>query len=275
MRVTVYYGYALFLLTVVGLLLTLVPWFQLIAVTNDTRTVSDFSVVMLLVSFAFTALAPPLIGYLAGDSATRTKSKIVHHFNGVLFGVLGVWLWFLATMLVGYAQQWLSAHNNFEQVLLNLAPASIAALVTIALGVFYARHTKHQIALIDYKPYQVLLISVAILSVLVTGAAGALSAQTGGEFMTLALTYIIVPSLFTLVATLVGYWVLGKKGGNAWERVVRSLIAVGFAVIALTIVTQFAAYIGWMQDFIFLCVCVIVIGVWLSYLLLMRRALKG
>lgn len=273
MRITVYYGYALFLFVMIGVLWTLVPWVTFIASSQSTSMINDFVGPVLLLCFVFTALAPSLVGYLTGDSATRSKSKLVHHFNGVLFGVLGVWLWVLLTMVVGYSQQWLPASSMLDPIVYGLAPAVIAALVTIALGVRYARVTKHQVSLIDYKPYQVLVISSAVLLVLVTGAAGAIAAQYG-EFFTLMLTYIIVPLLFMLIATSAGYWIIGKAGGDVWERVTRSLVAVGFALLALTIVTQYAGYLSGLRDFLSAYAIVITGGVWLSYLLLMRRALK-
>ena len=270
MRVTVYFGYGLFLLTFIGLILTMVPWMRFYEIDR----VNPFNITMLLVSFIFTALAPPLVGYLAGDGATRSKSKLVHYYNGVLFGVLGVWLWLVATMLTTYAQQWFPISNSFENTLLNLTPAIIAALITIALGVYYARSTRHQVPLIDYRPFRIAI----IISALILIASVAISAiVSAGGSSTLPLTLLInlvTPALFMLVAGFAGYWIIGRAGGTAGERIVRSVIAVGLAVVGLTIFGQLASFLApsLNHDLIFYAVGFVGL-VWLMYLVLLRRAL--
>ena len=271
MRVTVYYGYALFLLIFAGLLLTLIPWFQLIAATHATRTVSDFSVVMLLVSFVFTALAPPLVGYLAGDGATRSKNKLIHHYNGVLFGVLGVWIWLVLGMVYAYMPLGVST-DTLQYVIFNLSPTAVAAIITIVLGIVYARSTRHQVSLIDYKPYRVLLIGAAAALAPSIALAAGLSNGLTDTTMVDAFVAMIVPLLFMLVAVLVGYYVLGKKAGTVGERVVRSIVASGFAILASTGVIQLISYMNWEPAYQYIAMGTAV-AVWLSYLVLVRRAL--
>ncbi len=273
MRITVYYGYALFLLILAGLLLTLTPWVQLIAATQETRTVSDFSVAMLLVSFVFTALAPALVGYLAGDSATRSKNKLIHHYNGVLFGVLGVWLWSVLGIVYAYIPLGNITANTLQYALLNLAPTALAAITTIVLGIVYARSTRHQVSLIDYNPYRVLLIGAAAALAPSIALAAGLSKGLTDTTMVDAFIALIVPLLFMLVAVLVGYYILGKQIGTVGERIVRSIIAAGFAILAMTGVIQLITYTTWDPAFQYIAMG-FATAVWLSYLLLVRRALK-
>lgn len=273
MRVTVYYGYALFLFVCVGLLWTLFPWVNFISSSWARYPEGNLMSITLLVCFVFTALAPALVGYLAGDSATRSKSKLLHHFNGVLFGVLGVWLWVVLAMVSSYAQQWLTVTSEWSPVVTALVPPAVAAVGAITLAFYYARSTKHQVSLLHYRPYQALIISAALLLVIATAATGATAARYD-EFFTLMLTYLIVPLLFMLVGTLAGYWIIGKAGGDSWERFTRSLVAAGLALLTLTIITQYAGYFSAIIQFIGTIALIGVIGVWLSYLLLMRRALK-
>lgn len=271
MRVTVYYGYALFLFALIGAALTVFPWFSV----YNSEYINPFNVTMLLVSFVFTALAAPLIGYLVGDSATRSKLKLVHHYNGVLFGVLGVWLWLTLSLIVSYGWQLIGGPvDMFFDALINLSPAIIAALITILLGVSYARKSQTKLPLIDYKPYGTLLITSAALLVPAIALSVGASASNASYIALDFLVATIAPILFMLVATLVGYWILGKSGGTTRERIVRSLVAAGFAIVTLNVTTQLAGVLSpWTME-LYNYLLVVMVAVWLSYLILVRRALK-
>lgn len=277
MRVTVYYGYALFLLSFIGILITISPWFRWFGIHD--KLMSNFQMTMLIVSFLFTSLAAPLIGYFVGDSATRSKNKLLHHYNGVLFGVLGVWAWLVIGTLVPLTWSivpptWPSL-TTFQFTLLNLAPAALAAILTIILGVVYARKTRHQVALFDYKPYKVTLISAVVALAPSIALSAALNGGWDNEFMIDFLVAMIVPLLFMLVAVVVGYWILGKKAGTAGERIVRSSIAAGFAILAMTGGIQLivSGDTSWQPALQYLALG-FAVTVWFSYLILVRRALK-
>lgn len=276
MRITVWYGYALFLLSFIGIIITISPWFRWFAIHDKLTT--NFQMTMLIISFLFTALAAPLVGYLAGDSATRSKNKLLHHYNGVLFGVLGVWVWLVLGMLVPLTwvivpPTW-PALTTFQFTLLNLAPTALAAIVTVVIGITYARKTRHQVTLIDYRPYRVTLISTVAALAPAIALSAAINGGWDNQFMIDFLIAMIVPLLFMLVAVVLGYWILGKKAGTTGERVVRSSVAAGFAIIAVTGGVQLivSGDTSWEPVWQYLALGFAVI-VWLSYLILIRRAL--
>jgi len=269
MRVTVYFGYGLFLLTFLALVLSAIPWLRF----YEIEGVKYLNITMLLISFVFTALAPPLIGYFAGDGATRAKSKLVHHYNGVLFGVLGVWVWLVATMLSTYTQFLIPISTTFENTLLILSPAIIAALVTITLATYYARSARHQGLLIDYKPYRWALIISATTLILSVGASALMTIDYGNDLAMSLLINLVTPAAFVLAAVVAGYWILGRAGGTRGERLTRSLVAVGFSIVGLTLFGQLVSLITqWQPISIFYGIGFVAI-VWLTYLLLLRRAL--
>lgn len=271
MRVTVYFGYGLFLLTVVFLAFTILSWLRLY--TDDS--LRNYSVTALLVTFVFTAVAPLLVGYLAGDGATRQKSKLVHHYNGVLFGVLGIWLWLAGSSLGSIIHQNVAANSIFEARLYDLAPTALAAIATILLAVSYARSAKRQVSVIDYEPYLWAIVGSVIVALLGISVAVVMSGFWYGENIWMgALINLILPLTILLVATLVGYWILGKANGTARERVTKSLVAVGIGIITTLVAAASTTYIVAWQVGMEWIVFPVIVAVWLAYLVLMRRAAR-
>lgn len=268
MRVTIYFGYGLFIFTVIALVVSIIPWFSIYSFPFFTET----DVTLLLVSFAFAALAPPLVGYLAGDGATSSSSKLVHHYNGVLFGILGIWLWLTASMASTVIQWIFSAQDNLQHAVYSIAPAAFAALVTIILAIFYARSTRHQVSLIDYRPYRWTLILSAVALILVTGSTTFFSLWYGGGVWMSALITLVVPLTLLLVSTLLGYWIVGEKSGTVGERIVYSLVAVGYGIVTMTLIGQFTVYLfSWQANMMWYAVGITIL-LSVSYLYLLRRA---
>ncbi len=268
MRVTIYFGYGLFLLTLIALVASTLPLFTLYA----NPLWQEFDITLLLVSFAFTSLAPPLVGYLAGDAATRGTSRLVHHYNGVLFGVLGVWLWLTFATLTNIFQWTVAVDSNFQYSLLTMAPAIASALVTTVLGVAYARSTRHQRTLIDYKPYRLTLFASVVGIIAALGVSSLFSLQYGSNIYMTFLINVVIPLLFVLIATLGGYWILGKKTGTEGERVVYSLVASGFGIVSVILIGQFAVSMAPHLYEIIGYGYILVLLVWVMYLYLLRRA---
>lgn len=266
-RLTVYFGYGLFLLTLISLGASLLfswnalEWFPFL---------EPIDVVLMLVSFAFAALAPPLVGYLVGDGATRSKSRIVHQYNGVLFGVLGVWFWAALSLLTTVVLWSYAPETNFENTLLSMAPAIVAAAATITLGVAYARATRHQVSLIDYAPYRWTLIAALVGVLSGFGLSTISGLYYGGSVFMGVLINLTVPLLFLLTTTLIGYWIIGKKGGTVGERIVYSLIAIAYGAVVVTGLWSFTFFMGPWQWLIGWIAPV----VWLAYLILLRRSAK-
>ncbi len=275
MRVTIYFGYGLFLLSVIGALVAVAPWFT---IYKNVGYLDFGSVTLMIFAFIFSALVPPLAGYLVGDSATRNKSHLLHHYNGVLFGVLGVWLWIVFSFITSYVM-WVwptlimsqSDTHAFLYTLSQLAPGIVTAAVLIALGILYARSTRHQTPLIDYKPYRVMLIGAVSAMIVAIAISPLFGSDYGSGILTSIVTALIPTLLMVLTLSLIGYWIIGKRGGTPVERIVKSLVALGFGVVAITALSQFLFHVEW-QPMTQLYGVVIVAAVWLTYLFVLRRA---
>jgi len=267
MRVTVYYGYGLFVITLLALGASLVPWFR----ATPAIIFQNVNISLLLVSFLFTALAPPLVGYLSGDAATRASSKLVHHYNGVLFGALGVWLWMGAYILEVLVNWTFVPDNDLEYSLLTIFPPAFAAITTIILGVFYARSTHHQRPVIDYAPYRWTLIAAAAAFIASFGVVALSSIQFHGDTAMTFLIALIDPLLILLLVTLLGFWLVGKKVGTEFERIIYSLVAAAFTVMVVMAAGRMTVEVIPWDGFMILPGLGIICIVWGSYLLWLRR----
>ena len=194
----------------------------------------------------------------------------------MLFGVLGIWLWLAASMFMTVLSWWsIVIENNFQNVLFTIAPAAIAALIAIILGIFYARSTKHQALLTTYRPYRWTLFIAPVWLIVSVGFSALTSLQYGANPAMSMLITLIMPLLFILVATLLGYWIVGKKSGTAGERVVYSLTAIAYGVMTITIVGQLVHFLGKDQpSATYAYGFIIAVIIWLSYLYLLRRISK-
>ncbi|MGV9002031.1 MAG: hypothetical protein ACOH18_03720 [Candidatus Saccharimonadaceae bacterium] len=270
MRITMYFGYGLFLLTLVALLASTFSWFYI----YSDPIFQGFDMTLLFVSFAFTALAPLLVGYLVGDGATRTSSKLVHHYNGVLFGVLGVWLWLVMSMGVSIFQMNIYVESNLQNALFQIAPSALAAIITTVLGISYARSTRHQKPVIDYTPYRWTLFASVGGLVASFGVSALFSLQYGSDIWTTFLINVIIPLLLALIITLAGYWILGQKSGTVGERVVYSLVGSGFAIVLATVMGQLSSLFMPLQGLILWLGFGALLLTWATYLYLLRRSAR-
>lgn len=267
-KITIYYGYGLFFLTLLGLIVSAFSWSR----QFPGPIFEDLDLTLLLISFAFTAIAPSLVGYLAGDGATRAKSKLVHHYNGVVFGVLGVWLWLAVSMLVSIFQLTVVVDNNFQYVILSILPAKIAAITVIVIAIGYARSARKQKSVIDYAPYRWALFASVGWLVMSFAISALFSLKYGNTIWMTLLINLIMPLLIGLIVTLSGYWILGEKVGTVSERLVYSLIAAGCSVVMITVLGQLTVnFMPWRAVMMWIGI-VAVLFVWASYLYLLRRA---
>lgn len=224
MSLTVLFGYSLFILTAIGTI-------GAVAITL-TRVLGNPAVqreriIILFISMALATILPPLISYIVGNRATRSMSRLEHHYNGVLFGIASVWL---ALIL---STSGLSAAIQFW-------PAIVTTLLMLAVGIGYAKSPKQQVTLLHYKPYQAsLLLGIAGMIVLngwylasyVTAHLGSLN--FGSWEM---ITGTTVPVQLVILAISYRLSILKKSAWHA--RLTNASISASIGIIATIVVGQ-------------------------------------
>lgn len=162
-RVTIITGYAIYgLLILYTILSVLIPWGLLV----PRATVNQGGAVIFALALTAGMLAPGIIGYIIGDKSVRTRGAERHHFNGVLFGFLSYWLSITLTSYIGaafFSEGSLPYYAN--ALITNGVPIIIVAAVSTLIAVMHVKSTKASKDVIEYAPFQVVLLGMPVLIV--------------------------------------------------------------------------------------------------------------
>ena len=260
-KVTVFFGYGIFALILVGALVsTVVPLGGILF----NPAVKHFNVAMMLVAFASAAILPSLISYILGDRATRGKDKLAHHYNGVLFGIGAYWL---SMFITGYF--WIvfeplkELFPGYEVLVMNILPIIALLLVMTFVAIAYARTQKTKDSVMEHRSYQVVLIGVFIASLIGIIAQQLFIPSTVGL---IAALFVVVP--VSMVA--ISYKCVARTQPTRSARLTAAVAAVTLAFIAATVSGQLISYLTYNT----FAAIVFGAGVWVAYLYLVSRRSK-
>lgn len=158
-RPLVFAGFILFGLLVLGWILsTAVPFGKMLFTPN----VLHFNVAVILIGLTVGALLPFVIGYVIGDGSVKSKNKVSHSFNGVLFGLLAYWIMTTLSLWVAIPSDSFSS-VRWQILIVNLIPAAGVAIITAALATSHilSRYSKHDVD--EYKPFIVAFVGFTLL----------------------------------------------------------------------------------------------------------------
>lgn len=156
-RTLVTTGYILFTLLVIGVLIsTTIPF----GIMLFNPKVLHYNVVAFTIALTVGALLPAIVGYLVGDHAVKSKSKLSHHFNGVLFGLMSYWLMSVATVVINF--EYLTAVPSVRMTILNLVPSIGVAVITSIIAIMHVRSRQAKHDLIEYKPFVITLLAAVV-----------------------------------------------------------------------------------------------------------------
>lgn len=151
-------GYILYGTLVVSVILsTVLPWGQLLASPHVIR----YNVILSLVALTVGALLPGVVGYFVGNETIKSKDKLSHHFNGILFGLLAYWVMTIISIFVSVPYD---LPQNVRMILTNLVPSLGVAVVSVPIAIAHVRGRQAKHDVIAYKPYGIALVgSIALL----------------------------------------------------------------------------------------------------------------
>lgn len=250
-NVTILFGYSLFAFTLLAIIIsTVIPFSSILS----SPTAKHLNVVIVMIGLVAGTLVPPLISYILGDRATKTKSKVSHHFNGVLFGILAYWLSLLLTLLG--SDSVLKIRESFTEPLATIIvgwPILAITFVMAILAISYAsRNVK--VSVLHYKPYQFILLATVIGTFLYI----LINQNQWDIFGTLA-------TLIPIVLIGISYRILPKISTPKLTLASNAIIAASMGVIAASLVGQLGFAIS--AELILLTELI----VWMVYMWLILR----
>jgi len=219
-------GYILFALLIVAVLLsTTIPFGRMLF---DPRVLRN-NVAVITVALTVGAILPVFVGYMIGDHSVKSKSRLSHHFSGILFGLLAYWLMTLMSVLVLIPNE-LSMGYNARIILINLIPSIGVAFITTILAIAHVRSRQAKHDVLEYKPFSVVLISsIAVLPIwslvnnIVTNSVN---------------LYTFVSPAIIIGLGLVSYVSLRKTRLNKYGQLAWSAISISVAFVAIYVTSQ-------------------------------------
>jgi len=222
-KITIIFGYSLFVAALVTVMVsTVIPLSKILFNPASMH----LNVIAMLLSFVAAAIVPFIVAYVIGDKTTRTKNRVTHHYNGILFGVLAYWLSmlfsFIGSSTVGPIRQaipefWLSTVVNSWPILANIL------VITIIAVSYHNRTQKAGESVLQYRPYQILLLA----AVIATLAPSQLYLADG--FQLVGLLYVVIPALIISIS----YLVLRKAHPFKLARLSSAVVAFSFGIITM------------------------------------------
>ncbi len=259
-NVTIVFGYALFIITLLVIIVsTVIPFSALLF----SPTVRHANVIIALISLVAGAAAPLLIAYIIGDRATHVKNKASHHYNGVLFGITAYWL----SLLFGFigSESLASIRDTFAEPLATIVgswPILATILVMTFVAVTYTHTQKHKNSVLQHLPYQ-LVLSSAVIATIVYAVA---HIDYTASIFVLDSVLIAIPAILVVLS----YKLLpiGKRSSS--ERLTSAVIAMSVGIITTTLSAQLISYLTPLYIASMLPSQIIGIVIWTIYVWLIR-----
>ncbi len=266
MKVTAITGYTMFSVMVITEIINIAQVTN--SIVGRPAAIRE-RVLTLFVIISLSALLPPLIAYFAGDRATKVKSKLEHHYNGVLFGVTAFWLWLFTTTI---SWQWIPIPDVpfIPGQIMQFWPSFAVALVMMILGIWYIVVHK-QNSLIKFKPFQLLLMGSFAGVFIMSGISLLATIQHKDNNLSAAL-YSVIP-LGTLVVMLVISFISSRSAKNNYVvRLTDATVAAAIGGLATTIAGGIFSRIYSDSTVVIILCSMTGLAAWAAYIHAIRRA---
>lgn len=232
-KITTRFGYSLFVLSIIGLIVsTVIPFTQLLY----TPTAKHDRIIILVISLVLASLLPLLISYFIGYQATQPRSNIERRYNGVLFGIIATWLSSAFSFINLGSLVW--TLPSMPIPINHYVPVILTILVTVVVGILYAKTAKKKEGLLSFKPYQFTLLASMVATFLP-------GIWLFHRFFNHPFSSELVASLSVLlliIMVVVSYKLTTFKNGPALDKLTQALIATSIGFIASMYVGYLFAY---------------------------------
>lgn len=223
-------GCILFALLIIGVLLsTTIPYGRMLF---DPQTL-HYNVILIMTSLTVGTLLPALLAYIVGNHFVKSKSKMSHHFNGILLGLLAFWIMYIFSAVVLIPTEYFASSLTVRIILVNFIPSIAVAIITSILAISHVRSHQAKRDILEYKPYSILLIGFIILLPVWSLANSILTQNVN--------IYSFATLIITALIGAVSYATLINSKLNVFTKLTWSAISISVAYIALFVLSPFIA----------------------------------
>ncbi len=218
-------GYITFALLVLSTLIsTTIPFGALLLQSSAKQD----NVLVSMMALTVGAILPILIGYIIGSRVAAPKNIAARQFNGVLFGIVGLWIMALLGPFI-----WLpfaGLDQNVMMIAAGLIPGIVAAVIAITLTLLKTKHKSTESSMLSYVPF-IATLTLLILAVLLSSIIQGIIASSLG-------LHSLTPLVLMLLSGATAYLMLARAPLTVRERLAWSTIAIS-AAYAIATVTYF------------------------------------
>lgn len=221
-------GYLLFSLLVVSVLAsTTVPMSLMLF---DPRVIHA-NVAVLMISLTLGAILPVFVAYIIGDHAVRSKSRVQHHFNGMVFALFAYFLMISLTVFIAVPHGILGDNPISRAVLINSIPSVGIVLVTTFFAVLHVRSRQAKKDILEYKPFSISFLVLVLLLPIWFVLNNLMTGNTG--------SYILTPLIAVLLPGVIAYVSIRRAKYSQYIKIVWSAVAIAVGYLALYVASQF------------------------------------
>ena len=190
----------------------------------------------MIIAFAIAVILPALVSYLIGDKVTHAKNRLLHHYNGILFGIAAYWVsqffnWVGFNYLFGISEAPFPTPLAFTNVMPVIATIILMTFVAIS----YAKKQKSTTSVLQHRPYQIVLVAAVIGAFVAPYISGGVDVN----YLAISIAALAVPIIITAIA----YKALAKHQPTRLARLSDAIIAMSMGWIATWLASSFISFI--------------------------------
>lgn len=260
-RTTITFGYSLFIINLIAAIIGSISFSAILS----EPSINHFNVDIFLPFVIFSGVLPTLVSYIIGDRTAHAKNIKIHHYNGVLFGLVAYWLAMLFNN-IGSAIQTPNIENTpfILTQIINAWPILATITIMAFVAIIYNRKPKNNNTMLQYLPYQIVLFSAITGTFVFT--------ILNQYCTTLNLNYLlslIITILIVIILVAISYKAMPMNNSSALTHTAQSIVAVTIGLICIALISQLMYQVS--IDIATPASCICGLTVWIIYLRLMSR----
>lgn len=261
-KTTITLGYSLFTIYIIAVLISIITFGKILFEPEINR----LNVIIMLLFITSHMVIPTLVSYFIGDKVTHAKNKLLHHYNGILFGLSAFWLSSFSQNL-SYITPTIANDANTPFIIGRIVsawPILLTVAIMTVIAIWYNKNQKNNKTMLQYFPFQVVLFGSIIGYLLFIVINGSLTTNAD-------LVSNLVPIGLMIISTTISYFVIKKTDNSIPTQITQSILAVTIGLISMLTTATLISYssldssMSWSISFF------TGLMTWIIYLVIMHR----